>query len=195
MTLNPGAQAVLDLIAEAGRPSFEEMTVPECREAYVNSRKALQPDPIDIAEIRDLAMPGPAGEIPLRLYRGAPQRRRARSRSLFTSMAAAGLSAISTRMTRFAANLRAGPAQLSFRSIIASRPSTFSRPPPTMRSRQPNGSRINAAELGVRRQAEWPWQVTALAATWQPLQRSQHVIMAARISHCRLCCILSRIST
>jgi acetyl esterase len=72
MTLHPGAQAVLDLIAEAGRPSFEEMSVPECREAYVNSRKALQPDPIDIAEIRNLSMPGPAGEIPLRLYRSKP---------------------------------------------------------------------------------------------------------------------------
>lgn len=72
MTLHPGAQAVLDLIAEAGRPSFEEMTVPECREAYVNSRKALQPDPIDISEIRNLIMPGPGGDIPLRMYRASP---------------------------------------------------------------------------------------------------------------------------
>jgi acetyl esterase len=74
MSLHPGAQAVLDLIAEAGRPSFEEMTVPECREAYVNSRKALQPDPIEIAEIQNLSMPGPAGDIALRLYRPEPVR-------------------------------------------------------------------------------------------------------------------------
>lgn len=72
MTLHPGAQAVLDLIAEAGRPSFEEMTVPECREAYVNSRKALQPDPIEVAEIKNLDMPGPGGTIALRLYRAEP---------------------------------------------------------------------------------------------------------------------------
>lgn len=72
MTLHPGAQAVLDLIAEAGRPSFEEMTVPECREAYVNSRKALQPDPIEVAEMRNLVMPGPAGDIALRMYRATP---------------------------------------------------------------------------------------------------------------------------
>ena len=72
MTLHPGAQAVLDLIAEAGRPSFEEMSVPDCREAYVNSRKALQPDPIEVAESRNLSMPGPAGEIALRLYRATP---------------------------------------------------------------------------------------------------------------------------
>ncbi len=72
MTLNPGAQAVLDLIKEAGRPSFEEMSVPECREAYVSSRKALQPDPIEIDEVRDLEMSGPAGAIALRLYRNRP---------------------------------------------------------------------------------------------------------------------------
>ena len=72
MTLDPGAQKVLDLIEESGRPPFEAFSVPEAREAYVSSRKALQPDPIDIAEVRDLSMPGPAGAIPLRLYRGRP---------------------------------------------------------------------------------------------------------------------------
>lgn len=72
MTLHPGAQAVLDLIAEAGRPSFEEMTVPDCREAYVSSRKALQPDPIEVAETKNLDMPGPGGRIALRLYRAEP---------------------------------------------------------------------------------------------------------------------------
>jgi acetyl esterase len=72
MPLHPGAQNVLDLIAEAGRPPFEQLSVPEARDAYRNSRKALQPDPIEIAEVRNLTMPGPAGEIPLRLYRGEP---------------------------------------------------------------------------------------------------------------------------
>ncbi|MFT7577920.1 MAG: acetyl esterase [Alphaproteobacteria bacterium] len=72
MTLHPGAQAVLDLIAEAGRPSFEEMTVPDCREAYVNSRKSLQPDPIEVAEVKNLSMPGPGGDIALRMYRAEP---------------------------------------------------------------------------------------------------------------------------
>lgn len=72
MTLHPGAQAVLDLIAEAGRPSFEEMSVPDCRDAYVNSRKALQPDPIEVAEMRNLIMPGPGGDMKLRMYRATP---------------------------------------------------------------------------------------------------------------------------
>ena len=71
MPLHPGAQNVLDLIAEAGRPPFEQLSVAEAREAYRNSRKALQPEPIDVAEVRDLTMPGPAGDVALRLYRGA----------------------------------------------------------------------------------------------------------------------------
>ena len=72
MTLDAGAQAVLDLIAEVGRPPFEQLSVPEARAAYVNSRKALQPDPIEIAETRDIRMEGPGGEIAMRLYRGRP---------------------------------------------------------------------------------------------------------------------------
>ena len=75
MTLHPGAQAVLDLIAEAGRPSFEEMSVPDCRDAYVNSRKALQPDPIEVAEVRNLIMPGTGGDMKLRMYRATPSGR------------------------------------------------------------------------------------------------------------------------
>lgn len=71
MTIDPGAQALLDLIKESGRPPFHELTTDEAREAFAASRAALQPDPIALAEVRDLSCPGPAGEIPLRLYRGS----------------------------------------------------------------------------------------------------------------------------
>ncbi|MGI9425604.1 MAG: alpha/beta hydrolase, partial [Hyphomicrobiaceae bacterium] len=40
-------------------------------EAYARSRDALQPEPVAIAEVRDLKCPGPGGDIPLRLYRGS----------------------------------------------------------------------------------------------------------------------------
>ncbi len=70
MPLDPGAKKVLDLIAESGRPPFEALTVPEAREAYLTSRKALQPDPPPVAELCNLTMAGPAGDILLRLYRG-----------------------------------------------------------------------------------------------------------------------------
>ena len=71
MTIDPGAQAVLDLIKESGRPPFHELTTEEAREAFAASRAALQPDPIELAEVHDLSCPGPAGDIPLRLYRGS----------------------------------------------------------------------------------------------------------------------------
>ena len=44
MTLDPGAQAVIDLIKELGRPPFHELTTDEAREAYAKSRTALQPE-------------------------------------------------------------------------------------------------------------------------------------------------------
>ncbi len=68
--LDPDAQRVLDLIREAGRPPYETLTPPEAREFYRAGRRILQPDPPEVAEIRNLEAPGPGGKIPLRLYRG-----------------------------------------------------------------------------------------------------------------------------
>lgn len=71
MPLDPDAQILLDMIRAAGRPPFETLTPAEARQAYANSRRILQPEPEPVAEIRDLAIPGPLGDIPLRLYRPA----------------------------------------------------------------------------------------------------------------------------
>jgi acetyl esterase len=71
MPLDPDAQIVLDMIRLAGRPPFETLTPAEAREAYANSRKVLQPPREDVAETRDTTIPGPLGEIPVRLYRPA----------------------------------------------------------------------------------------------------------------------------
>ncbi len=70
MAMDPGAQRVLDLLREAGRPPIELSTPPEAREAMAKSRTILQPDPPEVAEVRALEAPGPAGAIPLRYYRG-----------------------------------------------------------------------------------------------------------------------------
>ena len=72
MPLDADAQRVVDLIKEAGRPAFEDVGAAEARIAYSNSRAVLQPDPVDVAEVRDLSAAGPHGDIPLRLYRGSP---------------------------------------------------------------------------------------------------------------------------
>ena len=71
MPLDPDTQIVLDMIRLAGRPSFESLSPAEAREAYANSRKVLQPPREDVAETRDITIPGPLGDIPLRLYRPA----------------------------------------------------------------------------------------------------------------------------
>jgi acetyl esterase len=70
MLLDPDCQRVLDLIREAGRPPYETLTPAEARETYRAGRRVLQPDPPEVAEVRNLKAPGPQGEIPLRLYRG-----------------------------------------------------------------------------------------------------------------------------
>ncbi len=68
--LHPDAAQLLDLMRLAGRPAFETMSPNEARMVYAASRTVLQPEPDAVAEVRDLTIPGPAGPLPLRLYRG-----------------------------------------------------------------------------------------------------------------------------
>jgi acetyl esterase len=70
MSLDPDNQQVLEMMKAAGRPPVAALQPDEARKMYRASRGALQPDLPDMAELRDLAAPGPAGTIPLRLYRG-----------------------------------------------------------------------------------------------------------------------------
>jgi acetyl esterase len=70
MTIHPDAAKVVELIIASGRPPYPTIGHIAAREIFVASRAILQPDPSPVAEVRDLAAKGPAGEIPLRLYRG-----------------------------------------------------------------------------------------------------------------------------
>jgi len=70
MTINPDAAKVVELIIASGRPPYPTIGHVAAREIFVASRAILQPDPSPVAEVRDLAAKGPAGSIPLRLYRG-----------------------------------------------------------------------------------------------------------------------------
>jgi acetyl esterase len=67
--LHPQAQALLRLIEEKGLPPTHTLTPVQAREYYLVRRAVTQPDPPEVALARDLAAPGPHGEIPLRLYR------------------------------------------------------------------------------------------------------------------------------
>ena len=69
--LDPQAQALIDLIAERGIPPTHTLTPADARAFYRERRSFSQPAPRDMAEVRDLAAPGPLGPIPLRLYRPA----------------------------------------------------------------------------------------------------------------------------
>lgn len=71
MPLDPDAEQVLELMRASGRPPVESMEPAQAREFYRTSRGALQPEPEEVAEIRSLSAPGPAGNIKLRWYRGA----------------------------------------------------------------------------------------------------------------------------
>lgn len=68
--LHPDAARVCEMIVAASRPPLETLTPVQAREAHLASRQALQPDPEPVAEVANLEASGPAGPIPLRLYRG-----------------------------------------------------------------------------------------------------------------------------
>ena len=69
MAYDPDTAAVLDMIRMAGRLPLESLTPAEARIAVGASRAVLGSPPVDVAEVRDTAVPGPLGPIPVRLYR------------------------------------------------------------------------------------------------------------------------------
>ena len=68
MALDAQAQTLLTAMEAQGMKDFSEMEVAEAREvalAFID----LEGDPEDVADVADLSAPGPAGDIPLRVYR------------------------------------------------------------------------------------------------------------------------------
>jgi acetyl esterase/lipase len=70
MPLDPQAKALLDQMASMGTPPLQAMSVPEAR-AFMDSLRALAGDVETVAHVEDRTVPGPAGDIPVRLYRPA----------------------------------------------------------------------------------------------------------------------------
>jgi acetyl esterase len=68
--LHPDAARVCEIIVAADRPPLESLPPPDAREAYLAARRVFQPESEDVAEVVALEAAGPAGAIPLRLYRG-----------------------------------------------------------------------------------------------------------------------------
>ncbi len=66
--IRPDMKAFLDALAEAGGAKIADMTLEEARATYVALHGMADRPARDLAVIRDLTCPGPAGDIPLRLY-------------------------------------------------------------------------------------------------------------------------------
>ena len=66
--IRPDMKGFLDMMAAAGGAKFAEMTIEHARASYKAMHRIADRPARDLAVIRDLACPGPAGEIPLRLY-------------------------------------------------------------------------------------------------------------------------------
>lgn len=69
MILDPDAQRVLELMKAAGRPAFNSLTPDEARAFFAAGRTVMQPEPAEVAEVRELEARGPNGPVKLRLYR------------------------------------------------------------------------------------------------------------------------------
>ncbi len=67
MPLNPGVKALLDQAAAQNTPPLSSLPVELARESYVMARAALSERP-DVAKVENRAIPGLAGDIPVRIY-------------------------------------------------------------------------------------------------------------------------------
>ena len=69
MPLASECKAVLDWVASANLPSYPSVGAVEARKLFRMGRMALQNPPPDVASVQNRAIPGPRGEIPVRIYR------------------------------------------------------------------------------------------------------------------------------
>jgi acetyl esterase len=70
MPVDPQMQGVIERVAKSVLPPFYTVSAAEARRLYKETRALLSPPVPEVGEVRDLAASGPAGPIPLRLYRG-----------------------------------------------------------------------------------------------------------------------------
>ena len=68
MAVDGDLQGMLDLIAEAGRPPYRDIPVAEARAGYQAMVTLLDPEEEPIHRTQDRSIPGPAGDIPIRIY-------------------------------------------------------------------------------------------------------------------------------
>ena len=69
VSLDPQAQAVLDLVIKSGRPAYNTLSPKDARQLFRETRPASTPTPPEIGVVRNVLADGPHGPIPLRVYR------------------------------------------------------------------------------------------------------------------------------
>jgi acetyl esterase len=71
MALDPESQRLIDLMAAANRPAWNTLSPQAARDLYLSLRPASQgPRPVE-AKVVDRTIPGPAGDLAVRIYRPA----------------------------------------------------------------------------------------------------------------------------
>jgi acetyl esterase len=70
MAVDPQMQQVLERMAKSALPPFYSVSADEARRMYKETRAVFSPPAPEVSGVRQLVAPGPAGPIPLRLYRG-----------------------------------------------------------------------------------------------------------------------------
>jgi acetyl esterase len=68
VTLDPDAAAVYQAFQDAGRPPYETLTPGEARAYYLAGCPVTNPEPPELERVEPLAIPGPHGTIPARIY-------------------------------------------------------------------------------------------------------------------------------
>src|SRR5947207_14433423 len=68
MPPDPQTRAYLDDVAALGGPPARSMTPEQMRAATLASRKRFGGPPPAIARVEDRAVPGPDGDVPIRVY-------------------------------------------------------------------------------------------------------------------------------
>ena len=71
MALDPESQNLLNLMAAANRPAWISLTPVQAREQYLSTRAGAQGKRPDGVTVSDRTIPGPSGQIAVRLYRPA----------------------------------------------------------------------------------------------------------------------------
>lgn len=68
MPLHPQVEGLLQQMAAAGAKGFSEMSVDECRQTFAGMLAGLPPSTAALASVTNRNIPGPAGDLPIRIY-------------------------------------------------------------------------------------------------------------------------------